>query len=265
MPLGQLVSLYDLPDQGAWLLDELQDRVGPAAPDAVEATRPLDVPMLARLEQTLSQAEVSRFIRWRPVLRLTQGGPVPAWDERYIAAYDVAATLCPGKRIKADPWLFRRLTRSFDRRILAMVSGPQDLRDSGPFALNMNVATILTPEFLRFDAALPGTLRGMVTFNLDAADILADPANFIFARNFTRSRNYRLLLRNASAALLALFDAGAAEFDYVQMRYTPELVADSDAVRRRLPSTTLPVLTGAGTQVAMDWARANGFGLVRAE
>ncbi|HTZ70819.1 MAG TPA: hypothetical protein VMB71_09240 [Acetobacteraceae bacterium] len=265
VPPGQIVSLYDLPEQGAWLLDELADESGPTLPGAVEATRPIDIAMLGRLEQTLSQADVSRFVRWRTVLRLADGAPVPAWEERYVAAHDVAATLCPDRRIKADPWLFRRLTRTFDRRMLAMVAGPQELRDSGPFALNLNVATILAPEFLRFDAVLPGTLRGAVTLNLIAADILADPATYTFARNFARSRGYRLLLRHASAALLSLFDVGAAELDYIQIDYTPEFAADPDSLRLLLPPTATPVLTGVATQAAMEWARAQRFALVRAE
>jgi hypothetical protein len=263
MPLGQLASVYDLPEQADWLLDELGEESGHAHANGATPTRPLDVAVLARLEQALAQADMSRFIRWRPVLLLAGAAPVTAWEERYVAAHDIAATLCPDRRIKAEPWLFRRLTRSFDRRMLASMSTTQDLRDSGPFALNLNVGTMLGPEFLRFDAALPAALRGEVTLNLTAPDILSDPSGFVFARNFVSTRGYRLLLRHGSAALLALFDVGAAELDYVEIPYTRTLAADPDSPRLLLPANVQIVLTGVTSPQTMDWARSHGFPLVR--
>jgi hypothetical protein len=264
LPLGQLVTLYDLPEQAAWLMDEVAERAN--TPHGVpDATKPLDIPHLVRLEQALAQAEISGFVRWRTVQRLGDGPPATLWQERYVAAYDVAANLCPEIRIKGNAWLFRRLTRSFDRRLLAILSGPQDLRESGPFALHLNLATILAPEFLRFDAALPAALRGEVVLNLSAADILADPGTFVFARNFARARGYKLLMRHGSAALLAMFDVAAAEIDYIHIAYTPELVANQDALRLLLPATVTPILTGATTQSAHDWARAHGFHLIRGQ
>jgi len=261
-PPGQLVTLYDLPEQAAWLSDEINDKGGPAH-STPEAALPLDLTALVRLEQSLTQAEISRFIRWRPVFRLGGGAPVPAWEERYIAAHEIAENLCPDYRIKANPWLFNRLTRSFDRRMLAILSGPQDLRDCGPFALNLNLATILAPEFLRFDAALPVALRGAVTLNLTAADILGDPPTFAFARNFVRTRGYKLLLRQASATLLSLFDVGAADLDFVHVALTPELTANPDGLRLLLPPAVMPVLTSVSSPSAMEWAQTHGFHHVR--
>lgn len=262
-PPGQLVTLYDLPEQAEWLLDEICDKGG-AAHGAPEAALPLDLTALVRLEQSLGQAEISRFIRWRPVFRLSGGTSAPVWEERYIAAHEIAEDLCPGYRLKANPWLFNRLTRSFDRRMLAILSAPQDLRDSGPFALNVNLATILAPEFLRFDAALPLALRGAVALNLTAADILADPPTFAFARNFVRTRGYKLLLRRASPTLLSLFDVGAAELDFVHVALTPELAANPDGVRLLLPPSVTPVLTGVASPSTIEWAQRHGFDHVRA-
>jgi hypothetical protein len=265
MPLGQLASVYDLPEQAEWLLDELRPESPHGPADGSGPTRPLDIATLARLEQTLAQADISRFIRWRPIRRLAGAAPVTAWEERYVAAHDVAATLCPDRRIKADAWLFRRLTRSFDRRMLAALSGAQELRDSGPFALNLNVSTLLGPEFVRFDAALPAALRGSVILNLSAPDILSDPSGFIFARNFVSTRGYKLLLRHGSAALLSLFDIGAAALDYVEIPYTRSLAADPDSARLLLPATVQPVLTGVTSPQIIEWARTHAFPLVRGE
>jgi hypothetical protein len=261
-PPGQLVTLYDLPEQAAWLMDEIADPASPATHEPPKATLPMDLAVLGRLEHTLAHAEISRFVRWRPILRLEGGVAAPAWQERYLASHEIAANLCPDRAIKGDPWLFRRLTRSFDRRMLSILTGPQELRDSGPFALNLNLATILAAEFLRFDAALPIALRGAVTLNLLAADILADPDSFTFARDFVRLRGYKLLLRQASSALLSLFDVGAAALDYVHVAYTPELAANPEGLRGLVPAGVTPILTGVAP-AAMAWAHQHGFEFIR--
>jgi len=262
IPIGQLVSLFDLPEQAAWLLDELVERPGAAA-GGVEPTRNLDPALVARLEAALAQADLTRFIRWRPVVRLDRRQIETAWEMRFVAARDIAASLCPDRRIKGEPWLFRRLTRSFDRRMLSFLADPQDLRTAGPFALHMNVGTILSAEFLRFDAAIPAQLRGQVVLNLTAPDILADPASFTFARNFARSRGYRLLLRGATPALLSLFDIGAAEFDYIDVPLSPAVMADPDQLRLMLPPGLGVVLSGVDSGMDLEWARAKGFEMAR--
>ncbi len=261
VPPGQLVSLYDLPGQAAWLLDELVERAPSVA--RVEPAKPMDAVTLAQLEQILLQADVAPFVRWRTVLRMGAAGAEPAWEERYVATRALAASLCPGRRIKGDRWLFRRLTRSFDRRMLALLTGPAELRAGTPFAVHLNVASILSPEFLRFDAALPGGLRGCVTLYLEAADILADPAAFTFARNYVRARGYRLLLCGASPALLALLDVGAAEIDYVQVGFDADLAADPDSLRVLVPRGTQVVVCDTPQGAAQPWAVAHGFPLVR--
>lgn len=261
LPPGQLVSLYDLPAQAAWLLDELTDRRRAAANSAPSI--PIDGAALAQLEHLLAQADIVPFMRWRPVLRVTSAGSRPEWDERYIAPLAVAASLCPGRNFKSSPWLFRRLTRSFDRRILALLTGPQELRGCVPFAIHLHVCSMLSPDFLKFDAALPGGLRGLVTLYVEAADILADPAAFAFARNFVHARGYRLLLRGASPALLALMDIGAAEIDFIQVPFCPEVETDPDSLRVMVPPSTQVVICENDVGAARPWATRHGINLLR--
>jgi hypothetical protein len=258
---GQLVSLYDLPDQAAWLLDELVERAPAERPEGGLVA--MDAHTLGQLEQSLAQADVAPFVRWRNVVRLGGSGAVTEWEERYVASRDVSAALCPRHRLRGDAWLFRRLTRRFDMRMLALLTGPKALAGAGPLGLHLNVGSILAPEFLRFDAALPGGLRGLVTLYLDAADMLADAGAFVFARNFARSRGYRILLHGVTLGLLALLDIGAADIDYVQVRFCAEMEADPDGLRVMLPKRTQVVVADAGYGSAEVWARDQGFALVR--
>ena len=230
-PAGLALS-FRLPEEAATLLDALQPApcpsAGAAAPDAA-AGDPLDPPALATLEAALARADVARFVRRRQICeRLPDGGFRLRWEKRALSVVEIAAALLPERAVRADPWLFRRLTRTLDRRMLALLADPQELRNARPFGLNLNVASILSPEFLRFDAALPAALRGQVVLDLMPADIMADPAAFLFARDFAVDRGYLLLLRGVTAGLLEVFPLRRIGLDLLALRFSPGLARSGD-------------------------------------
>ena len=228
----------------------------PAPPSGLQLT----LAALTSLEANLASADVARFARRRPVCVLDDThGLVPAWETRQLSVQEIADTLAPGFRLQSDPWLFRRLTRSLDRRMLALLASPGELRDAGPFGLHLNIGSVLAPEFLRFDAALPGRLRGQVVLGLDPADVLADPAAFQFARAFARARHYRLMLRNLSPALLALFGAAGLGLDLLQLRWSPAWAATALPPDRHDPASF--IVSHTDSVAALQWGRNGGIRL----
>ncbi len=257
VPLGQLLSVFDLPDQAPWLLDTLTE-ADQGSCSGVDPALGLDAALLTRLEEALVQADISQFLRWRPVMDIDGATPVLAWEDRTISCADLAGCLCPGRHVREGTWLFRRLSRSIDRRMLNMLTGPRDLLGSRPFSLAISVASILSPAFMAFDSELVAGLRGKIVLKLEAADILADATSFTFARNFAHAKQYRLLLRDAGAGLL---DHDAAGLDFLELRLTPDLLAHPD----RLPDRAKLVLAGVDDAVQLDWARARGCVLVKGQ
>jgi len=258
-----LLFALRLPEDAGTLLQAIEESQPPPeepgkAPAGAVPTDPLDPPALAALEAALAQADVARFMRRRQIAeRLAEGGFRLVWEKRTLSVAEIAATLVPDRAIRADPWLFRRLTRTLDRRMLALLGAPRELRDAGPFGLNLNVASILSPEFLRFDAALPPELRGQVVIDLLLADVMADPAAFLFARDFARGRGYLLALRGVTAGLLDAFPLRRIGLDLLHLRFSPEL-ARLDA-GRTLPDADHIVLSRADTGTALAWGRAHGI------
>ena len=201
-----LLMLFALPQDGPALLKAAGvETVVPAPAPAPVKARPLDAAMLASMESQLAGADVARFARRKPVCEWRGDAMATAWEKRFLCIDELAATLAPGCDPRAEPWLFRRLTRTLDLRMLSLLAAPGELRGAGPFSLNLNVASILAPEFMRLDAALPAALRGQVVLDVHPGDVLADPASFAFARGFVRGRGYRVLLRGVTAALLGAF------------------------------------------------------------
>ncbi len=262
-----LVVVLDLPAQANVLLLAAGSPVpresqAPAAPVAPLPTGPLNPPTLTALEAALAQADVAHFIRRHRICeRLPDGEFRLRWEKRSLSVAEIAATLSPEREVRTDAWLFRRLTRTLDRRMLALLSAPEELADAGPFGLNLNVASVLGPEFLRFDAALPAGLRGRVVIELQAADVMCDLAAFMFARDFAHGRGYRLLLRGVTAELVDAFPLPRIGLDMLQLPWSPELAHLDRA--GTLPDAAHTVLSRADTEAALTWGTAQGITLFR--
>jgi hypothetical protein len=261
-PFSALVRRFVLPRDAAPLGACLAAAPGPAP--APKPRRPaLDLAHLVRLERALVSADMEIFARRRPVCRRDEAGSWRVeWEKRLLCAADLAASLAPEHDLLADSWLFRRLTRTLDRRMLALLAAPGEIGRARPFAVDLNVESILSPAFLAFDAALPAGLRGTVLLGLLPADILADAAAFRFARDFARGRGYRLIVRGISASVLPAISLAALGLDFLELEFSPALprlppclLGETPQERGRI------VLCRADTEAALAWGEAAGLRL----
>jgi hypothetical protein len=256
-----LTVLLDLPQDAALLLHAAKASLLPTEPPKPppRPAKPLDPATLALLETALAQASVDRFIRRQEICLRTEQGFRLAWERRRLSVAELAETMVPEHDPRADPWLFRRLTRTLDRRMLSLMCKPEELHTAAPFSLDLNVAGILAPEFLRFDAVLPAVLRGQVVLNLRAEDILVDPAAFIFARDFAHARGYRLLLAVGDVGQLALLPLRRLGLDLLALPWSAELAAPD--IADLLPEPSTLVLGRADTIEALAWGKAHAVRL----
>ena len=95
--------------------------------------------------------------------------------------------------LTADRWLFQRLTRVLDRRVLSVLPG---LEAQGTLAtsINLNVSTIISPDFARFHTRLRDRTDKKIIIEVQPIDILADVDKFQSARDFASRRGYLLCL-----------------------------------------------------------------------
>ncbi len=255
-----LCLVLDLPAQAETLLRLARDSDPPAVPAPRGPGIPLDATALAALEAALVQADVSPFARRRPVCALMADGTFHMrWEKRVLSISDLEAALAPGRATRAEPWLFRRLTRTLERRMLASLSRQGELQGATPFAIDLNVANILGPDFLRFDATLPAALRGRVVIDLRAPDVLADLYAFRLARDFAQARGYRLLLHHNDPDLVAVLPPLRLGIDLVQLRWSPAL-AECDSEHVGMEPAAM-VLGAADTADAIVWGRRRGVAL----
>jgi len=183
-----------------------------------DARRPLKPEQLGRLEEFLERADLSSVFRRQAVSVVHKDNPPkPIFNELFISIYDLAKTVLPEVNLAANRWLFQHLTQTLDRRVLKMLARADDRSLHSSFSINVNVGTLLAPEFLEFDSSLRMGSRGTLVVELQLLDILSDYSAFIFARDFVREKGYRICLDGITGDLVHFMDRQYMEIDLVKL------------------------------------------------
>jgi hypothetical protein len=202
-----------------------EKKAAPKAMAVVAAEKtPLDPPNLAAIEEAIAQADLSTIVRRQPICAVVRDRkPEPVYHEIYTSIGSLCETLMPGVDIQANPWLFQDLTQHLDRRMIAYLAQDSGTTKGEPFSVNLNVSTLLSPEFLDFDAALNKGVRGGIVIELQLFDVYADLSNFQFARDFLHERGYKFCLDATTHMSLPLVDREQLGFDLVKLLWSDDL------------------------------------------
>ncbi|MBI3452385.1 MAG: hypothetical protein HY057_06050 [Rhodospirillales bacterium] len=192
---------------------------------------PLTPDQLARIEQTLVRADLTNLMRRQSACALIDGAPPQTvFQELFVSIADLQKLIAPKISLLSNRWLFQHLTETLDKRMLALLPRHNDSTIQTRFSLNLNVATLLSPEFLAFDGELRATARGTVVIELQVFDVFADVGSFFFARDFVRERGYRLCLDGVSHIAAPTIDRERLGIDLVKIMWDPGM---SDAASDR--------------------------------
>jgi hypothetical protein len=194
---------------------------------------PLDPARLARIEASLASMDLSGLLRRQPVCALLpRATPQPLFAEVYVAMRELADTLAPGVDLTADTWLFQRLAESLDRRLLSCLARQELGLAQGPVSVNLRLATLLSPEFLKFDHEYRRQTAAPVIIELQLIDIFAELGAYLFIREFARDRGYLMCIDGLHYLHLPLIDRRRLGADLVKVIWSPDLLDGLNETRR---------------------------------
>lgn len=266
------------------LLRETGEKVrAPAAPSAPEpvaeaAAAPLDLGRYVAIINTIGTVDLARFMRHQPACLITDDRTiVPVFEEVYTSIPDLERALGPGTRLTADRWLFQHMTKALDRRALRMLSaaggeGGDDqsmselrgrLLGAGNFSINLNVASVLTPEFQAFDASVSSMIRGTVVLEFHKIDVFADLGSFLYVRDFARKRGYRICLDGLSHLSLPFMDRGDLGVDLMKIYWNNDMPDDRLHIRKLVEHAGehRVILCRCDNEQAIEYGRSIGVTL----
>ena len=231
------------------------------------ALKPMTPVRLAEIEKALAQADLSGLTRQQPIFAIKAGAaPVPVMKEFYVSIADLRGLIASDIDLTSDRWLFQRLTQTLDRRVLSQFSRLEKGDTWRFFSLNLNIATVLSPEFLKFDGALRSGARGTIAIELPPADVFGDMAGFMFARDFLQARGYRVSLDGLTHLTAPLIDRARLGVDLLKLYWDSEMADDpSGAVKKDLgefvekSGAARIILCRCDNQKAVDFGNALGI------
>ncbi|HET6157843.1 MAG TPA: hypothetical protein VFE34_05830 [Dongiaceae bacterium] len=187
---------------------------------------------LEQIERAIEHADLANILRRQDVYAIMPGlRPAAMFHELYFSMYYLAQTLLPGHNVTADDFLFRHLTRALDRRMLALMTQRELFPMLKKAAINLNVRTVLAAEFMEFDKVTNIKDRGSLAIELPALDVMNDPNEYLFARDFLKERGYKIVLDGVKYLNLPLIDRDWLGFDFVKITWTPSLYDDAGGQR----------------------------------
>lgn len=196
------------------------------------ASKPIGPEDLAKLKRTIANADLTMVMHRQPVMAsLPDKAPQPLFHELYISTADLSRIVTPGVNLTADRWLFQHLTEVLDQRMLSLLLRRRDTALTKDFSLNLNISTVLSPEFMQFDREIAPVAQGRMIIELQQIDIFADPGRFFFAREFLRDRGYKLCLDGVKHLALPLIDREQLGVDFVKFEWGYGLIDDHDGPR----------------------------------
>jgi hypothetical protein len=233
-----------------------------------ERGEPLTPAVLARVEQSLGSADLSNLVRRQFVCAFdAKLRPQPFFSELFISIADLRETVVPGVNMTANRWLFQHLTETLDRRMLSMLGKTDRIAITGDISFNLNIATLLSNEFLAFDDNITAGRRGAMIIELSLVDIFADLSAFLFVREFVQDKGYRICVDGLNHQTMELVDREKLGVDLVKIVWTPELVDRGEDMHEKVRDfvkrigENRVVMCRVDSREAIDFGRQVGIAL----
>ncbi|MCG8692562.1 MAG: hypothetical protein MI806_15260 [Minwuiales bacterium] len=212
-----------------------------------EANEPLTPERLSRLESHIQSADLSPFIRRQSVCAISRDGtPTPVFRELFVSINELRKTMLPTVDLASDRWLFQRLTKILDQRLMRVLP-EMDIDLSIATSINVNVSTLLSPAFLKFDRRMRSITEMTFVLELQPIDIFGDMGAYMFARDFVRNRGYRVCMDSLNHLTFPLVDRRQFGFDFEKVLWS----ADGDFNERRRDALASTVKASGTARVIM--------------
>ncbi|MFZ1415702.1 MAG: hypothetical protein WAS73_14155, partial [Defluviicoccus sp.] len=181
------------------------------------------------IAKALETQPVAPFIQRQRAVTLASAQVGTLFCETFLSIGDLQRAVAPDIDLFAKPALFHFISRILDRCMLRSLaaSGPQSVK---PISLNLNIGSLFTPEFRRFDQVWQVAARPVIEIQI--VDALTDTEAFAIARDELKVRGYPVLLDGLTPLHLAAIDVGGLQTDLIKVAWSRPQI---EALRQRDP------------------------------
>lgn len=189
-----------------------------------ETKPPITLEELAKIERAVQMFDLSPFMLNQPVANIQNGDQNEfEYFELYIAIKALEERLSPQYDITANRWLFSYFTANLDMSVLKALNYGVDFLRGRRIGLNLNLSTILSASFVKFDERLTTDLRGNVVLEVNKADLVENISMYKEVVDFASSRGYQICIDGLNDFWVTHMDLEYMAADYAKIIWSPEM------------------------------------------
>jgi len=250
-------------------IEGLDTSGGPDGPKV--RTKPaINLDELARIERQMSILDLSPFMLNQPVMDIRpEAQSKREYFELYIAVKNLEEKISPEFDITGNRWLFNYLTSNLDQSILKTLNYGIDFIRGHKISLNLNLTTIMSSSFVKFDERLTAELRGNVVLEINKVDLVENESLYKEVVDFARNRGYSICIDGLNAFWVNHMDLEYMACDYAKLFWSPDMLemepGEYDSLEEKIgnQSKCRFILARCGTVSGLLFAHRLGIHLVQ--
>lgn len=235
-----------------------------------ETKPPITLEELGKIERAVQMFDLSPFMLNQPVVNIQNPTENEhEYFELYIAIKALEERLSPGYDITANRWLFSYFTSQLDQSVLRALNYGVDFLRGKRLGLNLNLATILSASFVKFDERLTTDLRGNVILEINKTDLIENVSMYKEVVDFAATRGYKICIDGLNDFWVTHMDLEYMACDYAKIIWSPDMESMSedeiDALQEKVrqQENCRYILARCGTVSGLIWAEKMGISLVQ--
>ncbi|MEZ5690387.1 MAG: hypothetical protein R3D71_01815 [Rickettsiales bacterium] len=231
--------------------------------------RKFDVSSLAAVERDLQKADIQRVLRRQPVCAVSPDMSMRRiFEEMYINIMHLRQLLKTDVDFLSNRWLFKYMTQLLDNRMLELFRGNINRYTGSPVSLNLNVETIISSRFAKFDSMIKPSSKVAIVIEIPAIDVFVDINAFKVARDEAQRLGYRVCLDGVSVDSFLMVNSKKLGIDLVKMQWNADIEDDlnntanleiSEAIRNF--GSNRVILCRCDNKEAVQYGQALGISL----
>lgn len=235
-----------------------------------ETKPPVTLEELGKIERAVQMFDLSPFMLNQPVVNI-QGLEQNEFEyfELYIAVKALEERLSPQYDITANKWLFSYFTANLDNSVLKALNYGVDFLRGKRIGLNLNLSTILSANFVKFDERLTTELRGNVVLEINKADVVENVSLYKEVIDFAASKGYKICIDGLNDFWVTHMDLEYMACDYAKIFWSDEMESlppreyEAFVDRIKAQSNCRFVLARCGSVRGLMFAEKCGINLVQ--
>jgi len=224
---------------------------------------------LASVEKDLERTDIQKVLHRQPVCAVLPDMTMrKVFDEVYIHISHLRQTLRSDVDLLSNRWLFKYMTTLLDFRMLDLIRQNVARYTESPISLNLNVETLISRQFVEFDANIKPSAKVGIVIEIPVIDVFVDTTAFHVARREAQRLGYRVCLDGVSTQNLLMLDRQKLGVDLVKVQWNADVEADlnskenqeiSEAVKKF--GTNRVILCRCDNKQAVQYGQALGISL----